>query len=183
MNSFFCYVPTSSFYLPFLERGKKVKIVKRIDKHLEEFLLVPLFSVMVFVIGAQVFMRKVLNDSLSWSEELARYCFIWLVFIGISYAVKKQRHIRITALFDKLNDKVQIVLSFIVTFVFIVFALIVVYFGYEIADKILSSNQISPSLRIPMGLVYMAAPIGMLLTVIRLLQNAYFEYKTIKKSR
>lgn len=159
-----------------------MKIIKLVDKYLEEIFLVPLFSIMVIVISIQVFMRNILNESIPWSEELARYCFIWLVFIGISYAVKKQKHIKITVVFDKFNYKIRNVLSVINILVFISFALIVVFYGYEVAEHILASDQKSPSLRIPIGLVYLAAPVGMLLTVVRLIQDIYFQFKSNEKS-
>ncbi|WP_308215409.1 TRAP transporter small permease subunit [Sinobaca sp. H24] len=65
-----------------------MKVLRYLDEHLEEVLLVIFTLTMVIVIGLQVFMRFVLSSSLGWSEELARYCFIWLVYIGISYGVK-----------------------------------------------------------------------------------------------
>ena len=42
-------------------------------------------------------MRYVVGASLSWSEELARYVFIWLVYIGISYAVQMKAHVKVEA--------------------------------------------------------------------------------------
>ena len=66
-----------------------MKIVKWLDRHIEEVLLIVLSTVMLGIIGVQIFMRFILGSSLGWSEELARYCFIWLVFIGVSYGVKK----------------------------------------------------------------------------------------------
>ncbi|NEU31993.1 TRAP transporter small permease [bacterium LRH843] len=156
-----------------------MKLFKLFDKYIEEIILVPLFSVMVLSIGSQVFMRKFLNSSLAWSEELARYCFIWLVFIGISYAAKHRKHINVNILPEKLFKNI---LPFISTGFFLVFAIIVIIYGSNIVDKLFGFKQISPALTIPMGFIYLAAPVGMLLTVFRLIQNLYNDIQTIRKS-
>lgn len=156
-----------------------MKLLKLLDKYIEEIFLVPLFSVMVISISAQVFMRKFLNSSLSWSEELARYCFIWLVFIGISYAAKHQKHIKVKLLPEK---RLKHILPFISTGVFLVFSVIVIIYGSNIVEKLFDSGQITPALTIPIGFVYLAAPVGMVLTMIRLIQNLYQEIQILRKS-
>lgn len=50
---------------------------------------------MVVIMALQVFMRYVLNASLSWPEELSRYLFIWFSFIGFSYVTKNDLHLKI----------------------------------------------------------------------------------------
>jgi TRAP-type C4-dicarboxylate transport system permease small subunit len=147
-----------------------MKLLKWIDDHIEEALLTVVFSVMVSVIFVQVIMRM-LDNSLSWSEELGRYCFIWLVYLGISYGVKKQRHISVDVLLVILKGKARIILSLISNLIFLAFCIVVVRYGSDIAFKLLSFGQKSPALHIPMGLVYMASPIGMGLAAIRLIQN------------
>lgn len=155
-----------------------MKIIRWFDEHIEEVLLTIFSSIMVVVIFIQVVMRQ-LDNSLSWSEELARYCFIWLVYVGISYGVKKQRHIKVDVLLLVLKEKGQIILTIIANIIFMVFAIFVIRYGYDIASKLLTFGQKSPALHIPMGLVYMATPIGMGLTVIRLLQNLIKHFKAL----
>jgi len=147
-----------------------MNIIRWFDRHIEELLLTILSTVMVVVIFVQVVMRQ-LDSSLSWSEELARFCFIWLIYIGISYGVKKQRHIKVDVLLVILNQKGKVILNVISTILFMAFAVFVIIYGFEIANKLLGFGQKSPALQIPMGLVYLSAPIGMGLTLIRLIQN------------
>ncbi|WP_411953990.1 TRAP transporter small permease [Alkalibacillus sp. S2W] len=149
-----------------------MNILRKIEQHIEEWLLVIIGSVMTSVIFLQVVMRET-GNSLSWSEELGRYCFIWLVYIGISYGVKKQRHIKVDVLLILLKDKWKVVLSLFANLLFLIFAALVVYYGTDISRNLLELGQKSPALQVEMGLVYMAAPIGMGLTVIRLIQNMY----------
>ncbi|MFA1819982.1 TRAP transporter small permease [Virgibacillus oceani] len=156
-----------------------MKILKWLDEHLEESLLIILSSVMSIAITLQVFMRHVMNSSLSWSEELARYCFIWLVYIGISYAVKKQRHIKVDVVLHILKEKQKIILGIIANLIFLAFSLLMIRYGYDIAQQLLNFGQTSPALHIPMGIVYMATPVGFALTSIRLIQQIILQIRAL----
>ena len=61
------------------------KILSFLDEHFEEYLLIAILGIMSIVICYQVFMRYVMAASLSWSEELARYLFIWMAYICLLY--------------------------------------------------------------------------------------------------
>lgn len=65
-----------------------MKIIRWLDDNLEEALLIALLVLMTLLMGLQVFSRYILNASLSWSEELTRYLFIWSGFLSISYCIK-----------------------------------------------------------------------------------------------
>ncbi|GAE33736.1 TRAP transporter small permease [Halalkalibacter akibai] len=156
-----------------------MKLVKWIDDHIEEVFLVILSVIMVTVIFAQVIMRYVFGSSLAWSEELARYSFIWIVYIGISYGVKKQRHIKVDIFLLALKDKGRIVLNIIANLLFLSFAIFVIRYGYDIASQLLAFGQKSPANQIPMGFVYLATPVGMGLTAIRLIQNLIGLFKAL----
>ncbi|RSL35349.1 TRAP transporter small permease [Salibacterium salarium] len=156
-----------------------MRLVRWLDEHVEEVLLVAFSVVMVVVIAMQVFMRYVVGDSLSWSEELARFCFIWLVYIGISYGVKKQRHIKVDAMLILFKQKGKIVMNMIANVIFLIFAVVVIYYGQSVALRILELGQESPALHIPMGIVYLATPVGMGLTAIRLIQQLIKQCKAL----
>ena len=70
-------------------------MLKWLDENLEEFLMVALLIAMTVIMGIQVFARYALGASLSWSEELTRYLFIWSGFISVSYCTKKCISIKI----------------------------------------------------------------------------------------
>ena len=77
-----------------------MKLLHWLDDNLEEMLLIILLTAMTLVMGVQVFSRYILNASLSWSEELTRYLFIWSAFISISYCIKKWISIKIDQLIN-----------------------------------------------------------------------------------
>ena len=145
-----------------------MKTIKWLDDHLEEYLLIALSIFTVAIIFGQVFMRYALSSSLSWSEEIARYAFIWMIYIGVSYGVKKGKHLGVDAFSELFQDKGKIVLAIIANLCFLVFAAIVVYFGFDIVLRI---TRESAALQLPMGWVYAAPVAGMVLTMLRLLQN------------
>ncbi|RSL33959.1 TRAP transporter small permease [Salibacterium salarium] len=160
-----------------------MKIVKYLDEHFEELLLVLFSFVMVAVIAMQVFMRFVLGNSLSWSEELARYCFIWLVYIGISYGVKKQRHIKVDVLLILLKERGKMILGIIANLFFLGFAIFVIIVGFELVEQQMGYGQTSPSMKVPMYIVYAATPVGMSLTSIRIIQQLYMQVLTLLGKR
>ena len=71
------------------------KIIHWLDENLEEFILILLLIGMTIIMGIQVLCRYALGMSLSWSEELTRYLFIWSGFISVSYCSKKCLSIKI----------------------------------------------------------------------------------------
>lgn len=155
-------------------------LLHKVDEHLEEYLLSAILSTAVVLITVQVFMRYVLQASPSWTEELARYLFIWMVYIGISYGVKKQRHIKVDAIMLVLSDKAQKYLVIASNLLFIVFCLVIIHQGTAVAIKLFTFGQTSPALSIPMGYIYLASPIGLSLSIIRLIQNIVLQIREIK---
>lgn len=89
------------------------KVFMLLDKHLEEILLVFGTMVMILLIFYQVVMRRCFNSSIAWSEELARYIFIWQVWLAVPYTVTKGRHIRLEVLLDVVKPKGRFVLDMI----------------------------------------------------------------------
>lgn len=71
------------------------KVLHWLDENLEEFLLVIFLIAMTLIMGIQVLSRYVLGQSLSWSEEITRYLFIWSGFLSVSYCSKKCLSIKI----------------------------------------------------------------------------------------
>lgn len=154
-------------------------MIKLIDDRFEEVLLVLLLSAMSILIGAQVFMRYVMLNSLAWSEELARYCFIWATYIGVSYGVKRKAHICVTALSERLPTRSRHGLHIFAYLVFGAFAFLVMKEGWALAMKIFHFGQKSSSLGIHMGWIYLAPTVSFGLVVIRLLQAIAQEYRAI----
>jgi TRAP-type C4-dicarboxylate transport system permease small subunit len=154
-----------------------MRILRKIDNHIEEWILVTLLAVSLTSITLQICMRFIFGNSLSWSEELARYCFIWLIYIGIAYGVKLSRHITLDVVYDLVPDKMKKAFQLLSNLLVGAFALIVIYNSYLLIDQIASFGQTSAAMRLNMVYVYLSVPIGMSLTIIRLIQNSIYIMK------
>lgn len=156
-----------------------MKLFEFLNKRIEEIIIVACLGVMTISIGLQVFMRYVMQASLSWSEELARYLFVFFVYAGISYGVKMQRHVRVEAFTMWMKPRTQKIIRLVADLLFLAFAVFVIYYGFVTAGKIFRLNQTSPALEIRMGYVYGTLPFCFVLVAIRLLQNLYASVKEL----
>ena len=143
----------------------------KIWDHLEEYVLVYSLMVSVALVFVQVVMRRVFNNSLSWSEELARYLYVWQTWLGVSYAARNGTHLRITMLKDRLPAKAQQILEILVVLVWMGFGIFVIYQGMGVVNTIASFGQKSSALKIPMQFCYMSIPVGMFLMCIRIVER------------
>lgn len=106
----------------------KDKVLKTVNKT-EEIILVVMFVVMVGVIFSQVIMRYVFNNSLPWSEELGKFLFVWLSWLGISIGHRRKEHIKITILLEKLPFLHKKIIEAISELILIVISGVTVYYG------------------------------------------------------
>ena len=104
-------------------------IVKALDK-IEDTCLIAMFAAMVGIIFFQVIMRYVFNNSLSWSEELGKFIFVWLSWIGISIGHRRKEHIKITLLVDKLPYKINKLVEAFTDLILIAICGITLYYGF-----------------------------------------------------
>ena len=125
-------------------------IVKKFLNNFEEILVVPLVAIMSATIILQVIFRYVFKSSLSWSEELARYVVVWVIFIGSSIGVKRGSHVGVEALVLVLPKKAQAIIKYLAIVISIVFCVIVIYASTGIIQKQIVGHQVSPAMRIPM---------------------------------
>jgi len=87
----------------------------------EDWIAMLLFWVMALFVFLQFFTRYVMNDSFAWTEELAVYCLIGVVFIGSSMCVRTNRHIQVDVLYRWLPKSVGRVLSTLVDIARVIF--------------------------------------------------------------
>lgn len=148
-----------------------MKVLRFLDENIEKVLCAICLALMSAIIVAQVFFRYVLNNSLSWSEEVARYLFVWMVYLGISLGVKTDKHICVDAVYTIIPKGLKKGYAIVGYFLFLIFAVAIVYYGIAVVGMQISTGQLSPATGIPMQYVYAAPVVGMILTVIRLVQK------------
>lgn len=104
------------------------KVLKVLDR-IEDTALIAMFMAMVAAIFFQVIMRFVFNNSSSWSEELGKFLFVWLSWLGISIGHRRKEHIKITMLLDKFPRKIKLVLEAATELILIAICAITLYYS------------------------------------------------------
>ncbi|MEO9511289.1 MAG: TRAP transporter small permease [Flavobacteriaceae bacterium] len=135
-------------------------IFTKINKILE-VLLVIIFAILVLDVAWQVFSRYVLNRSFSFTEELARFSLIWLSILGAAYLNAKREHLSMDFLYKKLPEgKRKKALYFIELCVFLFALIVMVIGGLNLVYTTLHLEQLSGTLRVPLGYIYSVLPIS-----------------------
>ena len=151
-------------------------MLKKIWYHLEEFILLPILVFQVVLIFAQVVLRYIFSSSLTWSEELARYLFVWLMWFGVSYAARNRSHLRITMIRDKFSPNIAAKIECVITIVWLLFGIWVVYKGCQMVQSIIQYKQVSAALQLPMQYAYAGVPLGAGLMCLRLIEILCQDY-------
>ena len=133
-------------------------------KKTDKFLAL-LLGAIVLVMFAQVVFRYTLNNSLSWSEELAKYLFIWLTFLGAALCIRDRIHIGVEFLVDRMSGRWKQYLELVNIFLVTGFNGIIATVGFLWVIE--TAGTLSPALRLPLNIVFYAAlPTASLLSVV-----------------
>lgn len=151
-----------------------MSFLKWLNNKLEETLMMIMLALICIIMGVSVISRYVLNDSLSWAEEICRYLFIWSAFLSASLCLKKRSSIKIDMLMVALPKPIQRLLLILGDLIMLVFFCYMLYGGWTVSVMMYTRNQTSPALLLPMWIVYGASVAGFSLSIVRLLQRLYF---------
>ena len=148
---------------------------------LEKILLAASSAAMVVIIVYQVILRYCFNASNSWSEELARYLFIYDVMLAASIAIRKNSHLQGDFLINLLKPKQAFTsVATVLGIVFLGFL-----FSYSLTLCTAAGANISPGIKVSMAVPYASMPIGVVLMILTsievVLKNLAFLYKGIDK--
>lgn len=158
-----------------METKKQSFFFSFLDKF-EDYSVTILYLTMIIVIFLQVFFRFVIEASLSWSEELARYIMAYAVFIGAAIAAKEGAHIGINVVVGALPKPFNKYMRVIALFISFIFSVVLVYLSALIVMFLIKTGQKSPAMLIPIWIAYFAVPLGGVLMSIRFLQSTYRQF-------
>ena len=113
---------------------------------------------MAILVAVQVFCRYILNSSLFWSEELARYMLVWLSFFGATVAYYRNLHPGVDALTSRLSAAKRRTSQLLVHITTMGLALIMVISGMQFAWFV--RMQISPALSIHKWIILIVIPLS-----------------------
>ena len=154
---------------------KHVKsVVDAMGKWVEVITGVMAFIMMVSLMW-QVFTRFVIKIPSIWTEEIARYSFIYMAMIGASIGVKRSTHFGMTMLTDKLRGRARIFYTkYVVNGTILICSIFILVYGLEFAIDY-GLTRVSPTFLVPMIWVFLCMPITAVLMIVFSLYNIFFE--------
>ncbi|UWQ64912.1 TRAP transporter small permease (plasmid) [Leisingera caerulea] len=157
-----------------------MKILRTIDKNAERWLLLTFYVMLVITMAIEVIRRELFAYSSIWGEEIVRYSFIYLAWIGAAAAVKERAHIRIDVLMHYLGPRPKALLYIFGDLVMFIVALVALYWSFETVLVSAKFGSVSHGLRVSMVWFLMAVPAGFTLMVWRLLQSFLRDYRSLR---
>jgi len=153
------------------------KVIAALYEDFEKYFCALILFLLVLTLGLQVFFRYVMNASLSWSEELSRFCFVWSIYLGASLAVKKEQHVRVTAQYLLLPKRWRFVVWMFTDIIWAIFNIIFAIEGIGLVHHAFQFTEISPALEWNTAWLYMVIPGGFILMTLRMVQLYYRAFK------
>ncbi len=151
------------------------KVVLALLDHFESYLCQFLLVFFIVVILLQIVLRQI-NMSLPWTEEIARFAFIWFILFGACYATRLCALNRVTLQFSKAPKWVGDLFLFIGDIIWFCFSLIMAWEGYIAVLDLVEFPYATPALDWDLGMVYLVFPLSFLLMAIRIVQVNVIKY-------
>jgi len=151
------------------------KILFNILDHVESYICQALLAFFVVILFLQIILREI-GTPLYWSEEVARFSFVWFVFFGASYAARLAAHNRVTLQFKLFPPIVGEVSMLLMDGVWIVFNSVMTWKGIQTIQDLIEFPYATPALDWQLSWVYMIFPISFSLMTLRILQVNYIKW-------
>lgn len=142
------------------------ELMEQLDRIVEIFLCL-LMVFLVLNVSWQVITRFILPEPSSYTEEVARFLLMWIGLLGAAYAYRKKMHLGIDIISEKLQGRAKYVTTLFVYFLTLLVAIaVLIVGGMNLVLLTLELNQLSSSLGLPMGLIYLCLPLSGFLIVL-----------------
>jgi len=151
-------------------------MLNKIMDIIEIYVTAALFALICIIVGIQIVLRTT-GLPLAWTEETARYLFIWIIYLASSKAVKDRKHLSVEIIPILLKEKGKLIINILSNILCAFFFLVTLYFGFIVLQKFQARPQLSPAMGINMIIPYAAPAIGSLMMLIRTIQNIITDVK------
>lgn len=161
-----------------------MKVLKWLDDHFEEVLMVVLLVMISCVELIQVICRNVpFIPALTWAEEFCRFAWIWSVFISLPYTIRKGTMLRVSVLMDVFPQAVRSAVNILVDLITSGAMLLLGVNSVSVIRKIMESGETSPAMTWPMWAIYSVMLIGFFGGLLRGLQQAYLHIRNFNEKK
>jgi TRAP-type C4-dicarboxylate transport system permease small subunit len=123
-----------------------------------EVTIVTLFGVLTVSVFAQVVARYVFNHPPAWTEELARFCQVWIILLASSVCIRKGSHLAVDYLGPALRTRTRKFVAGATSVLIVLYSAVVATWGIRL--MVIGLGQTSPAMQLNMGLVYLVFPIA-----------------------
>jgi TRAP-type C4-dicarboxylate transport system permease small subunit len=146
-------------------------MLQALNKNAERWALLALYLMLVMTMAIEVLRREIFAYSSVWGEEIVRYSFIYLAWIGAAAAVKERGHIRIDVLMHYVGPRTKAALYIFGDLVMFAVALVALYWSFLVVMQSAKFGSVSAGLRVSMVWFLAAVPIGFSMVIFRLVQS------------
>ena len=157
--------------------------LERLDRNAERWLLLVLYSFIVYVIFIEVVRRFVLLYSSIWGEETARFAFIFLVWIGAAAAVRERAHIRIDVILHYLPPRGVALVYLFGDLLTGVLACLAIYWSLDPVLVSIKFGNVTDGLRVVRAWFLIAVPLGFTVLMVRLVQSILRDLSDLRAGR
>lgn len=157
-----------------------MEMLRRIDQNAERWLLLTFYVMLVATMAVEVLRREVFSYSSIWGEEMVRYSFIYLAWIGAAAAVKERAHIRIDVIMHYLPPRPKALMYILGDIVMFLVAIVALYTSFETVHISSKFGSVTDGLRISKVFFLMAVPVGFTLVIWRLLQSFLRDVRSLR---
>ena len=151
--------------------------LKWLDINFEPLLIMVIFIAMTCLICLQVILRFFMGSGFAWGEEFATFMFVWLCFLGISYAFRNNRQISVDFLRNMLPEKPRKALVLLIDVSMLVLMGLFLYGAVQNVMTAAKYNDMAASVQVSLNVCYTAAVVGYFLSMIRLLQTIVWKIR------
>lgn len=155
-------------------------LLRKIDRNAERWALLIFYVMLVMTMAIEVLRRELFSYSSIWGEEIVRYSFIYLAWIGAAAAVRERAHIRIDVVMHYLGPRAKALLYIFGDLVMFGVALIALYWSFETVLVSAKFGSVSHGLRVSMVWFLMAVPLGFALMILRLVQSFLRDLRSLR---
>jgi len=144
-----------------------------VEKFFEPAVIVIALGAIIVLVFADVVARFAFSTSITQANEIARLAFVYMIYFGVSYAIRERRHMRVTLLLDAVPPAVRRVLFALAETVFLVYSIAVCWLGVVITANAVERGQILSATGWPTSVLYAAIILSGAISALRLLHSLY----------
>ena len=130
--------------------------------------------------AVEVVRRELFSFSSIWGEEIVRYAFIYLVWIGAAAGIRDRAHIRIDVIFTYLGERTKAILYIFGDFIMLGLSLVALWYSYETVQISWKFGSVTDGLRISKVWFLVAVPVGFALIIYRLVQSIFRDFHHLR---